>query len=36
MVPNLKGDAVIQFVEVIEEMAGGGGGEPAEADSRNS
>ena len=26
MVPNLKGDAVIQFDEVIEEMAGGGGG----------
>ena len=25
MVPNLKGDAVIQFDEVIEEMAGGGG-----------
>ena len=25
MVPNFKGDAVIQFDEVIEEMAGGGG-----------
>ncbi len=34
VVPNLSGDAVIQFDEVIDEMAGGGGGGGAEGLAR--